>query len=306
MDTRALRLFAAAAESLNITAAGRRLGLAPAVASAKLAKLERELGVELLHRTTRRVALSLDGQEFLPFALEIVAQEDAGRAALGLGASQARGEIRFAAPSSFAQLYVAPLAPEFLAANPGLRLDLRLSDARVDLTEGGFDLALRNAPLDDATFKARKLADDLRILCAAPSYLAARGAPARPEDLGEHDIIAFGERRPRRLRRADGATALFDPSAARLTVDDGLSQKRMTIAGAGVSAAALWSVRDALEDGRLARVLPDYVVDDDAALWLVYPKSTVLSPKVRVLIDFLVDRIGRAPPWLGGDAAVRR
>ncbi|MEO1321120.1 MAG: LysR family transcriptional regulator, partial [Pseudomonadota bacterium] len=118
MDTEALRLFVKAAELLNISAAGRTLGLAPAVAGARLAKLEREVGADLLHRSTRRVSLSLEGAEFLPYAREMIAQEDAAMAALGHHGETIKGTIRFAASSTFAQRYVAPVLPEFLSRYP--------------------------------------------------------------------------------------------------------------------------------------------------------------------------------------------
>ena len=114
MDTDGVRLFVLAADMLNISAAGRRLGLAPAVASARLSKLETQLGADLLHRSTRKVSLSLEGAEFLPFAREILAQEDAALAALGHGSSEVKGTLRFAASSTFAQLFIAPILPEVL------------------------------------------------------------------------------------------------------------------------------------------------------------------------------------------------
>ncbi|MFA3919783.1 LysR family transcriptional regulator [Ruegeria hyattellae] len=299
MDTDGLRLFVLAAEKLNISAAGRELGLAPAVASAKLAKLETALGADLLHRSTRKVSLSLEGSEFLPFAREMLAQEDAGRAALGLRQPQATGTLRFTAPSSFAQLYIAPLLPEFLTAHPGVSLDLRLSDKPFDLIEGSFDLALRNSALEDTSLKGRKLADDRRILCAAPSYLDQHGTPRVPDDLKAHQLIAFGGRKPRVLVGQQGQEGSFDPSGAacRLIVDDGSSQKQATRVGAGISVNSLWSVHEEIAQGTLLRVLPDYEVADRSVLWLVYPKANVLSAKVRVFMDFLLDRIGRAPVW---------
>ncbi|MCL6284630.1 LysR substrate-binding domain-containing protein [Ruegeria sp. 2012CJ41-6] len=299
MDTDGLRLFVLAAEKLNISAAGRELGLAPAVASAKLAKLETVLSADLLHRSTRKVSLSLEGSEFLPFAREMLAQEDAGRAALGLRQPQATGTLRFTAPSSFAQLYIAPHLPEFLAAHPGVSLDLRLSDKPFDLIEGSFDLALRNSALEDTSLKGRKLADDRRILCAAPAYLAQHGTPQLPDDLKAHQLVAFGTRAPRALVGPQGQEGTFDPRAAacRLIVDDGSSQKQATLAGAGISVNSLWSVHEEIAQGTLLRVLPDYEVADRSVLWLVYPKANVLSAKVRVFMDFLLDRIGKAPVW---------
>ncbi len=299
MDTESVRLFVLAAEKLNISAAGRMLGMAPAVASARLAKLENALGADLLHRSTRKVALSLEGAEFLPYAKEILAQESAGRAALGLGSATVTGTLRFTAPSTFAQLYIAPLLPEFLQLYPGINLELRLSDAQFDLIEGSFDLALRNSALEDTSLKGRKLADDKRILCASPDYLQRRGVPRHPDDLDGHQLIAFKDMSARRLIGRDAETGQFAPLQARrrVIIDDGLSQKVATMAGAGISLNSLWSVHHEIADGALVRVLPDYEVDDQSILWLVYPKSNVLTAKVRVFIDFLLEKIGKAPVW---------
>jgi DNA-binding transcriptional LysR family regulator len=299
MDTESVRLFVLAAEKLNISAAGRELGMAPAVASAKLAKLEKALGADLLRRSTRKVALSLEGAEFLPYAKEILAQETAAHAALGRGNVTATGTLRFTAPSTFAQLYIAPILPEFLALHPGISLDLRLTDMEFDLIQGSFDLALRNSALADSSLKGRKLADDMRILCASPQYLNQHGTPTHPDELATHQLIAFKEQSPIQLVGRDGKAGQFNPRLAgcRLIVDDGLSQKIATIAGAGISMNALWSVHRELADGSLVRVLPDYKVDDQTALWLVYPKSNVLTAKVRIFIDFLLEKIGNTPVW---------
>lgn len=299
MNTDSLRLFVRAAEKLNISAAGRDLGLAPAVASARLAKLEREVGAELLHRSTRKVSVSIEGEEFLPFAREILAQRDAAMAALGHGQATAAGTIRFAAPSSFAQLYIAPILPEFLERNPALNLDLRFSDAPFDLLEGSFDLALRNSALDDSSLKVRKLADVEDILCASPEYLERRGTPNAPDDLTDHDIIAFRRQGTRTLisNWGDRATYSFDESGCRVVMDDGASQRLACASGMGISMNADWNVHHALSEGRLVRVLPDWRIENDIALWLVYPKSNVMTAKVRILIDFLVEKIGHNPPW---------
>lgn len=299
MDTESVRLFVLAAEKCNISAAGRALGMAPAVASTKLAKLEKTLQRELLHRSTRKVSLSIEGEEFLPFAKELLALEDAALNAMGHGRSEPHGTLRFAASSTFAQLYISPLVPKFLQRHPHINLDLRLSDTPFDLIEGGFDLALRNQALSDSGLRARKLADDTRILCASPEYLGQHGIPQTPDELDAHQLIGFQKQSARQLLGKDGQTAQFDPAktSCRLVVDDGLSQKLVTMAGAGISANALWSVYQELQSGALVRVLPEYIVDDQAAIWLVYPKSNVLTTKVRVFIDFLLEEIGRHPVW---------
>ena len=247
MDIQTLRLFVAAAERLNISAAGRSLGLAPAMASARLAKLEHELGAELLHRTTRKVSLSQEGAAFLPYAREILAQSEAGRAALGLNAKKPSGTLRFAAPSSFAQLHIMPLLPAFHAAYPDITLDLRLSDTRV-------------------------------------------------ADLDGHDLLSWGTAAPRQF--AAGAERFtLDPRRmiCRTILNDGTAQRIATLAGGGISVNSLWSVAADIRAGRLVHLLPDWRLDDASVLWLIYPQSNVLTPKVRVFMDFLLAQLTPAP-----------
>ena len=300
MDTEGIRLFVLAADMLNISAAGRQLGLAPAVASARLSKLETQLGADLLHRSTRKVSLSLEGTEFLPYAREILAQEDAALAALGHGSSEITGTLRFAASSTFAQLYIAPILPEFLERFPGVNLELKMSDTQANLIEGGFDLALRNYAIEDSSLRARRLADDRRILCASPDYLARHGTPEAPEQLLDHQLLIFQDGHARKLiAYEDKPSSTFPPQGAanRVICDDGASMRIATAAGVGISMNSNWSVYQAIQDGALVRVLPDYEVEDRSAIWLVYPKSNVLTAKVRVFIDFLLEKIGDPPIW---------
>ena len=299
MDTDSVRLFVIAADLLNISAAGRQLGLAPAVAGARLAKLEKEVGADLLHRSTRKVSLSLEGEEFLPFAKEIIAQEDAGLFALGKGNPEVSGTLRFACSSTFAQLYIAPILPEFLDRYPQISLDLRFSDTQAKLIEGGYDLALRNFAIEDSAMMGRRLAEDKRVLCASPAYLAQYGTPGIPEDLVNHRLVVFGELK-RDLTTPAGRHCQFPPPGAltRVQSDDGASTRLATLAGVGISMNSIWSVHRELKAGTLERVLPDYEVDDGSAVWLVYPKSNVLTAKVRVMIDFLLEKIGSPPVWM--------
>lgn len=305
MDTEGIKLFVLAAEKLNISAAGRELGMPPAVASARLAKLEKAVGADLLRRSTRKVALSTEGAEFLPFAKEILAQENAAMAAMGFGNEHVSGTLRFTASSTFAQQYIVPLVPEFLEMYPGINLDLRLSDMELDLIQGSFDLALRDAVLPDSNLKARKLADDRRIFCASPEYLAKWGTPKHPDDLRSHQLVAFKSQATITLvgPKAEKEQLHLRSSQNRLIIDDGLSYKIATMNGAGIALHALWSVHRELSGGTLLQVLQDYRMDTEPALWLVYPKSNVLTAKVRVFIDFLVDRIGANPPWQPANAA---
>lgn len=194
---------------------------------------------------------------------------------------------------------IAPILPTFLAENPGLNLDLRLSDTAVDLIDGGFDLALRNMVLEDSSLKGRKLADDTRILCASPAYLAQYGTPMSPDELGAHRLVGFKDQSPRQLCGPGGAEGRFDPRAAKsqLTVDDGLSQKIATLNGAGISINSMWSVHQDVAERRLIHVLPGWTLQARSALWLVYPKTNVLSAKVRVFMDFLLKHFKNGGPW---------
>ncbi len=300
MNTNEIRLFVIAAEMLNISAAGRQLGLAPAVASARLAKLEKHLGAELLHRTTRQVSLSLEGEEFLPYAREMLAQEEAALAALGRGSAEVKGTLRFAGPSSFVQLHIMPILPMFLERYPGINLDLKLSDTKLDIIDGGYDLALRNYAAEDSSLIGRKIADDTRILCASPEYMKSHGTPREPRDLNSHQLVAFSSAAPRLLSSETGAeSCTFPPPgiSPRVICDDGTSTRLAAINGVGICMSSLWNIHTELKEGTLVCVLPDYKVQDGSAIWLAYPKSNVLTAKVRVFIDYLLEQIGDPPIW---------
>ena len=171
--------------------------------------------------------------------------------------------MRFAAPSTFAQNYIAPILPKFLGQYPDITLDLRLSDTQFDLIEGSFDLALRNLEMSDSSLKGRKLADDTHVLCASPAYLVENARLRKPTDLARHRLISFKDFLAKGLVSETGQKAHFDPKAAtsRLLCDDGQSQKIATMAGAGISINSRWSVHRELASGSLVRVLPDYRLD---------------------------------------------
>lgn len=300
MDTNGIKLFVLAAETLNISAAGQQLGLPPSVASARLAKLENQVGADLFHRTTRKVTLSIEGAEFLPYAKEILAQEEAAFAALGQRSPSVSGTLRFAASSTFAQRFVVPLLPEFLERFPDINVELMLSDTKVNLIEGGYDLALRNLAAEDSSLMGRRLADDTRVLCASPDYLKQRGTPQTPEELADHQLLVFMNTKPRRLIAGNELRdCTFPPtnSKPRVVCDDGASMRLAAKAGVGICMSSIWNIHTELKDGSLVRVLPEYHLDDQSAVWLVYPKSNVLTAKVRVFIDFLVEKIGDPPLW---------
>ncbi|KZN13552.1 LysR family transcriptional regulator [Marinomonas sp. TW1] len=300
MDTNGIKLFVLAAETLNISAAGQQLGLTPSVASAWLSKLETQVGADLFHRTTRKVSLSIEGKEFLPYAKEILAQQESALAALGRGNPNVSGTLRFAASSTFAQRYVIPILPEFLERYPDINVELMLSDSQVKLIEGGFDLALRNLAAEDSSLIGRRLASDTRVLCASPKYIELHGTPKKPEELTHHQLLVFMNAKTRKLTtQSNQQTYSFPPANTkpRVVCDDGASMRIAAKAGLGICMSSLWNIHEDLVDGSLVRVLPDYQIDDQSAVWLVYPKSNVLTAKVRVFIDYLLEKIGTPPIW---------
>lgn len=300
METKSLRLFVLAAETLNISAAGQQLGLTPSVSSAWLSKLEKEVGADLFHRTTRKVSLSIEGKEFLPYAREMLSQEDSALAALGRRNPNVSGTLRFAASSTFAQRYIIPLMPEFLERYPDINVELKLSDTQVQLIEGGYDIALRNFAAEDSSLNGRRLANDIRVLCASPSYLEKYGTPATPEALSHHQLILFQNTNPRKLVSQNGQNEYRfppDKSKPRVICDDGASMRLAAKAGVGICMSSIWNIYQELNERTLVRVLPEFHIEDNSAVWLVYPKSNVLTAKVRVFIDFLVEKIGTPPVW---------
>lgn len=295
MNIEHLRLFVRIAATNNISQAGQELGLSPAVASSHINKLEEGLGVRLIHRTTRKVSLTEEGIDFLPHAEEVLATIESAKASVGVGDTLPQGTLRITAPALFGRMHLLPALKGFLALHPHLSIDLRLTDSIVDLVEGGFDIAIRNAELKDSTLIARKLASDTRIICASPDYLANYGEPTVPDDLRHHQCI--------NLMGMDNW--LFGTSKGELNIktkgnlrtDHGEAVRDACIQGMGIAMAATWSVYQQLKDGDLVQILKEYPLASESAIWAVYPSSRLLAPKVRAFIDYFTDFYGTPPFW---------
>ncbi|MDB1125413.1 LysR family transcriptional regulator [Vibrio algarum] len=295
MNIEHLRLFVRIAATNNISQAGQELGLSPAVASAHVNKLEEGLGVRLVHRTTRKVSLTEEGIDFLPHAEEVLATIEAARASVGVGNALPQGTLRITAPASFGRMHLLPALKEFLALHPRLSIDLRLTDSIVDLVEGGFDIAIRNAELKDSSLIARKLAPDNRIICASPDYLANNGQPSYPEDLRAHHCINLMGLENWLFETPNGALNI--KTKGNLRTDHGEAVRDACIQGLGIAMAATWSVYKQLESGELVQILKEYPLDSDSGIWAVYPSSRLLAPKVRAFIDYFADYYGNPPYW---------
>lgn len=296
VDTNDLKLLVRIAQLGSISAAARDLGLTPAGASARLARMEKGLGARLLHRTTRQATLTEDGLAFLPHAEHVLDAAEAARAALGREQAMPRGTLRVAAPASFARMHIVPGLSDFCSRYPELAIDMRISDGIVDLVEGAFDVAVRYADLGDSSFVARRLAPDRRVLVASPEYIERRGRPNTPDDLAEHACLVVGTLDLWTFKGVDGKPIARRVAPA-LRINDGGAVRDVACAGLGVAWMATWCAADEIRSGALVPLLPEYPLVSTQTLWALYPNSRELAPKVRVFIDWLVARFGPEPYW---------
>ncbi|MBY5946055.1 LysR family transcriptional regulator [Photobacterium rosenbergii] len=295
MNIEHLKLFVRLATTHNISMAGQELGLSPAVSSAHINKLEEGLGVRLVHRTTRKVSLTEEGQAFLPHAEEVLASVEAARASVGAGSALPVGTLRVTAPASFGRMHLIPALKGFLARYPDLTVDFRFSDTIVDMVEGGFDIAIRDAELQDSTLIARKLAPDNRIICASPEYLEAHGEPKIPHELNDHQCVNLAGLTTWVFDSKDGPISVKTKGSFR--TDNGDAMRDACTDGLGIAINSTWSVYKQLERGELVQILKDFPLVSDTAIWAVYPSSRLLAPKVRAFIDYFNDYYGSPPYW---------
>lgn len=291
-----MRSFARVAERGNLSAVARELGLGQSTVTRHLQELEAALGVALLSRTTRRVALTEEGARYYADCVRILRLvEKAAEEAQGAKGAAA-GVVRLSCTAGFGVLRLSPLIFAFQDRHPEITVDLSLSDARVDLVREGVDLALRLGPIEESAMRLRPLGRSRRLLVASPAYLAARGRPERPEDLTRHECL--------RMTNVSGSDRLVltapdgrehaAPFTGRLRVDHGLAVREALAAGRGVGAAHLWLVEDLLAAGRLEILLPDYTLPTAPLSMLIVPERAGVA-RIRLLIDFLADRIGALP-----------
>jgi DNA-binding transcriptional LysR family regulator len=288
----------------SISAAARSLDLSVAVASQRLKRLERALGVRLLHRTTRRLHPTPEGIALAEQGRVLVEDLEALTSGLRQSATEVSGTLRVTTSASFGRLYVSPLLPEFLLMHPRLRVSIDLSDQTLDLVSAGFDLAIRIGALDDSTLVARKLASNRRVLCAAPDYLRRHGTPQTPGDLVGHECILLSGSQGRqdtwRLRDRGGHDIVVRVQG-RLETNFGEVVRDAAVAGLGIALHSTWHVCEDLHAGRLQVVLPDHAVAD-SGIYAVMPQRRLVPPRVRAFTDFLVEKLGDPPPWERGPA----
>lgn len=294
-----IAVFVRAAALGNLSAAARDLALSTSTASARLGRLEAQLGTRLLHRTTRRLSLTGDGERFLEHAEQLLATADLAAQSVGRGADAPYGQLRVTAPASFGRQHVSPAIPAFLATYPGITLDLRLTDQVVGLVDAGIDVALRMGALHDSTLVARPLAPSHRAICASPAYLARHGTPRHPEDLHHHNCLVLGDQATWRFDTPVGETAIA--VRGNLRVDNGEVIRDAILAGMGIALKSTWDVAGQLRRGELVTVLDEYPVLPVVSIWAVYPSRHLVPAKTRAFVDFFAAYFGSPPYWDRGD-----
>ncbi|MEM7379235.1 MAG: LysR family transcriptional regulator [Pseudomonadota bacterium] len=285
-DINALRLFTRVARTGSFTAAGKEAGLSQPSVSRIVSKLEAELGVALLTRTTHAVRTTEAGEEYLSRVEPILADiEEANHAVRGTG--ELRGKLRVGAATSFAQREIIPVLPGFLASHPKLKVDLVLTDAKQDLVNQAIDVAIRFGPLEDSTMVARALGATPRLLAASPAYLERHGTPTSPADLVDHQIIlgpSSASRTGWQFEKDGKVQSVRVESRLMITVNEGTTAA--ATAGLGIVSTALWGCKAELLSGTLVRLLPDWDLGQiEVNALLAGGKDT--KPSARAFTDYL-------------------
>lgn len=289
MNTDDVVVFLATVNAGSLAEAARRLGLQPMVATRRLAALETMLGVRLLHRTTRSLSLTPEGETFLPFARAMIENETEAKALLRAESRGAAGLLRVSVPVAFGLRYVTPFVPQLLEQNPELRIALDLTDHLPDLVASGTDLAIRIARLRDSSLIAQKLSDNPRCIVASPDYLARRGIPHATDEIAEHDCLPLGSATHWTFSTPEGEKHIR--LNARFSANTMEGCYATCLAGGGLALLSTWYVSDDVKTGRLVRLNFGEARPETLNIWAVYPTTRLVLPKVRVFIAALREAI---------------
>lgn len=285
-----MRIFSQVMESGSFTAAADKLGLSKQFVSRRLMGLEERLGVRLLNRSTRRLDPTPLGQSYYESSLRLLAEVEQVEQGIAGQTSEPRGTVRLSAPLSFAVAHLGELLPAFLQRYPQVSVEVDLSDRSVDLLGEGYDLALRIGVLEDSTLIARRLAPIERVYCASPDYLARRGAPAKPDDLTDHECLPYGHGRQVQWRFVEQGKARVVTVCGRMRANNGDLLREAAVAGMGITYLPTFIVGEALAEGRLVPVLEDFA-PEALQLSAVYPQHRQSARPVQALIEFLRERL---------------
>jgi len=285
-------VFARVVEEGSFSAAARKLGLSKASVSREISNLEQRLGAQLLRRTTRRMSLTEVGEVFHERCQRVVEAAKDAEVSVSQLQEAPRGAIRLAVPMSFGHLQIAPRLPRFLERYPNIQLDVDATDRIVDLVYERVDLSVRIGRPREQSYMQRKLCPIRLLICAAPEYLERRGMPQTPDDLSEHVCLGYTGR---------AATWRFSTgerikTTSTLNVNNGDALRQAALVGHGIVYLPSFLLGDDVRSGRLTPLLTQHT-RFETNLLAVYPESRHVSPKVRALIDWLVEELGPEPEW---------
>lgn len=309
-DLEEVAAFLRVAEAGSFTEASRKLGLPKSTVSRRVARLEEKLGAQLLHRTTRSLALTEAGNVFHERAARALAGLEEATQAVRESQETPRGHLRVTAPYDLGEA-LGPLVAAFAGQNPGVTVELLLTDQRLDLVADNIDLALRGAPsLPDSSLVARRLATMKMYLLASPAYLKRHGRPKAPADLAGHALLVMRTNHGRTKLRLYGAGGEQEVAVrTAIAANDFTLLRQAALAGAGIAVLPDARVANELRGGRLVRVLPDYTAGE-GNMYVVHPASRLLPAKARAFQEFVLEHvevltIGRAAPSPLARARVR-
>lgn len=291
-----LEVFAKVAGTGSFSAAGRALGLSQTMVTKHVAALETRLGAKLVHRSTRKIALTEAGRRYLEAGERVLADMEAAEASISAERVVPRGLLRVNAPVSFGADYIAPALSRFAALYPHVTVDLALNDRLVDLVEEGWDLAVRIGQLADSQLTARRFASYRTVVCAAPSYLAAHGTPRTIAELTGHNCLGYTLSRPFGVDRwSFGHKGEVNvPVSGNLRANNGDALRKAAVAGQGIIYQPTFIVGEALRRGELVALTLDQPTRSLGGVYGVYPPGRNPPAKVRALLDFLVEAFAGA------------
>ena len=293
-----MRTFVQVVDTGSFVGAAEPLDMSKAAVSRYLADLEARLGVRLLHRTTRRLSLTEDGEVFYLRCKELLGGLDAAEAEVTARSGDAVGQLRVNAPVSFGILYLAPVWAAFKARHPQVSFDVTLSDRVVDIVDEGFDLAIRITQLQNSSLISRRLASTRMVLCASPTYLARQGTPVHPSELVQHHILAYSYWSSRDEWAFDGPDGVVVVKTTPcLRSNNGDTCRAVALAHEGIILQPSFMVGADLAAGTLVELCPGYRALERGRHG-VYSSRKHVAPKVRLLIDFLVEHFAQ-PRWPG-------
>jgi len=290
--------FIRVVESGSISGAADRLGVAKSAVSRRLKELEAHLGVELFHRTTRKMNLTDTGRAFYHQSVRILEDVLEAEHATSQAHGTLKGSLKIALPSTFGLMHMGPAINEFLQAHPQIEFDLDFNDREVDLIQEGFDLAIRIANLPDSSLIARRLAPVQTVICASPSYLERNGEPQTPDELTEHQCLVYSLLRDFEywhLTHSNNKEIRIKIHPY-LKASTGEYLKDAAVDGLGIILVPSFIAYREIESGALIPLLKDYRPPQIDA-YAIYPQTRHLSQRVRAFVDFLVKRFEGTPYW---------